>query len=389
VLAADAEGRLGTGLGLAAVPGRILHLSSKPGGTAAPRTIRGADDLLDAVAGLDHLDLPATLALHLDLDLHEPVDEAAIAEPEPQPRVVMTLDPSLAGLRGLIVAGPGVVRSGSVDALAALAAATGWGVVNSWGAKGVFAWYDPVHFGTAGLQRDDVRLMGLDEVDLVVATGLDPDELPVDALGDALVQEVEPWQLAALTHRWTTTAATPEAKPALFAELSAVVGPMYESDSVPLAPARAALHLAGARPEGGVVVADPGVAGFWLARTYPTREAGSVVVPATSQPGFAVAAALVAGVQGRPCVAVVDGPLDEASQIVAEAAAALEVPIAVQAWGSGGSARDVDAHARVTEAQFAGERGIVEVPIRAKDLDALVDVAGPVTAWGGSVGAHS
>jgi thiamine pyrophosphate-dependent acetolactate synthase large subunit-like protein len=295
----------------------------------------------------------------------------------------MTLDPSFAGARGVIVAGPGVVRSDAVRGLVELSARTGWGVVNTYGAKGVVAWYDDAHFGTAGLQARDVELAGLADADLVVAIGLDPDELGPDALGPALVQEVEPWQLAALTYRWEAKPAATAPRPALFADISAAVAPMYESESVPLAPARAALHLSGARPEGGVVVADPGVAGFWLARTFPTREVGSVVVPATQQPGFAVAAALVAGVQGRPCVAVVDGPMDEASQIVAEAAAALGVGIAVQAWGAGGAARDVDAHARVSEAQFAGGRGIVEVPIRSRDLDVLVDVAGPVTAWGG------
>jgi hypothetical protein len=81
-------------------------------------------------------------------------------------------------------------------------------------------------------------------------------------------------------------------------------------------------------------------------------------------------------------VAVVDR-LDEASEIVAEAAAALGVGIAVQVWGESGTASDADAHARVSEAQFAGERGIVEVPVRTADLDAIVEAAGPITAWGG------
>jgi hypothetical protein len=382
VLLADAEGRLGTGYGAAAVAGRLLHLSSRPGGTASPRTVQTVDDLVDALAGLEQLTSPSTLALHLDLDLEAPVESTPV--PEPERRVVMTLDPSFASARGVIVAGPGVVRSGSVAGLVELSSRTGWGIVNSWGAKGVVAWYDPVHFGTAGLQARDVELLELDRYDLVVATGLDPDELGATDLGPVLVQEVEPWQLGALTYRWERTAPEPPAaKPPLFGAVSAVVTPGYESEAVPLAAARAVLHLSGARPEGGVVVADPGLAGFWLARAYPTREVGSVVVPATRCPGFAVGAALVAGVQGRPAVAVVDGPMDEASQIVAEAAAALGVGIAVQIWGDEGSAVDADAHARVSEAQFAGERGIVEVPVRTGDLDALVAAAGPITAWGG------
>jgi hypothetical protein len=89
------------------------------------------------MAGLDRLTLPATVALHLDLDLDEPVADGSVAGPEPEQKVVMTLDPSLGDLRGLIVAGPGVVRSGSVEGLVALAAATGTMLVCD-------AWFDVV-----------------------------------------------------------------------------------------------------------------------------------------------------------------------------------------------------------------------------------------------------
>ncbi len=60
-----------------------------------------------------------------------------------------------------------------------------------------------------------------------------------------------------------------------------VVTPRYESDAVPLTAPRASLHLSGALPERGVAVADPGRAGFWVARTFPTSIPGSVCVPAT------------------------------------------------------------------------------------------------------------
>ena len=44
----------------------------------------------------------------------------------------------------------------------------------------------------------------------------------------------------------------------------------------------------------------------------------------------------------------------------------------------------VDAHARLTEAQFAGQAGVVEVPIRTGDEAHLIDIAGPLVAWGGA-----
>ena len=381
LLLADAEGRMAGGLGAAIVEGRILHLSSKPGGTAQPQTVRSAEELIDAVAALPVDDLPHTAAIHLDLDLDAPFGNDTAEQEPPPDQVIVTLHPSFADSRVVVVAGPGVARSRSEAGLVRLAKRTGWQVLNSWGAKGVLAWFDDHHAGTVGLQALDLDLAEVAEADLVVASGLDPDELGVGGLGSVPVQEVAPRQLAALTHGWAQCSAVPAPRAPFYGAISAAVTPMYESTEVPLAPARAALHLSGARPEGGIVVADAGVAGFWLARTFPTREVGSIVVPATLQPGFAVAAALVAGVSGRPCVAVVDGPMDEPSRIVAEAAASMGVGLAVQVWAGEGSISDAQGHARLCEAQFAGERGAVEVPIRRGDLDALVDVAGPVVAW--------
>jgi hypothetical protein len=55
---------------------------------------------------------------------------------------------------------------------------------------------------------------------------------------------------------------------------------MYPSEAVPPAAARLAAQLAADLPAGGVVVAEPGLVGFWVARTFPTSVPGSVVVPA-------------------------------------------------------------------------------------------------------------
>ncbi|HJR26258.1 MAG TPA: hypothetical protein VJ804_12355, partial [Acidimicrobiales bacterium] len=76
------------------------------------------------------------------------------------------------GRLGILV-GPGVVAAGAVAGLHAFADAVGCGVVNTWGAKGVLAWDDPRHFGTAGLQARDFELAGLGDVDLLVTSGLD------------------------------------------------------------------------------------------------------------------------------------------------------------------------------------------------------------------------
>ena len=172
-----------------------------------------------------------------------------------------------------ILVGPGVVTAGGVEGLQALARRVGCGVVNTWGAKGVVRWDDPLHFGTAGLQAWDFELAGLGEVDVLLTSGLDPDEVTSTPWeGRAEVVDVAPADLGA--YAGTLPAGTTE-RPALYTELAAVVGPLYEQPGS--APARAAA-LAAALPADDVLIARPGLVGFWIARTFPTSRPGSVQI---------------------------------------------------------------------------------------------------------------
>lgn len=391
VLLADCDGRIahhdGSGrLGAAHLAGPILHLSSCPGGTAPLQTVGSIEEALDALVDPPGMTLPGTLGLHLDFDLAAPVidDVAASVEPERQP--VLVLDPSLAELELVILVGPGVVRSNSLEGLETLSRAAGAGVVNTWGAKGVERWDSPYHFGTVGLQERDFELAGLGAADIVIASGLDPDESPLDSLGSWVVQEVPPAQLAALTQRWPRSRRSP-ARPPLYDTIAAVVTPLYESEQVPLTAARASLHLAGALPDRGIVVADPGPAGFWVARSLPTSFPGSVCVPATRAEGFAAAAGLVCGLEGRPCLAVSDqleGPdgLDDTTAAILEIAEALRIPVALQLWGPRGSLADTTAHVQLLRDSLEGDGvRIDDVPIDGSATDQLEAVAGPLRAW--------
>jgi thiamine pyrophosphate-dependent acetolactate synthase large subunit-like protein len=201
-----------------------------------------------------------------------------------------------------------VVRERCVDGLRAFAARVGCGVVNTWGAKGVFPWDDPLHFGTAGLQARDFDLAGLGDVDVLVTSGLDPAEVTsAPWLGRAEVIDLAPSALA--------TAALPlppgtTERPPLYAALAAVVGPLYDVPGSP--PARAAA-LAATLPAGGVVVAPPGLVGFWIARTFPTSLPGSVLVPASGGTGAAWQAATALAAAGHP-VTFVTGDGDRPSR---------------------------------------------------------------------------
>ncbi len=392
VLLADADGRLGHDdgsgrLGAAALAGPILHLSSAPGGTAPLQTIGSVEELVEALADPPGLALPGTSALHLDLDLHEPLDHDPVPESGVERVPVLVLGRSLAGLRILVLAGPGVVRTYSHVGLRNLTRAAGSPVLSTFGAIGLERWDSPYHAGVGGLQAGDLALGGLDDADLVIATGLDPAEVPADRLSRLVLQEVAPRQLGALLRDWPAQGPEPEGRSSVRDVLAPVLRPLWESSGPPLTAARAALHLSGALPDRGVAVADPGPAGFWVARAMPSSFPGAVCVPATVEPGFAAAAAVVASLDGRPCLAVTDaeGVGSDATAAVLDLARGRGIPVALQVWGTDGDAIDADGHVALLSDLLAPGADTVRVASVAVDLslpDELVDLAGPVVAWG-------
>jgi hypothetical protein len=208
-----------------------------------------------------------------------------------------------------ILVGPGVL--GHIDGLHAFAERVGVAVVNTWGAKGVFRWDSPYHAGTAGLQARDFELAGLGEVELLVTSGLADAEVTSQPWSGAEVVDVEPSKLAAFAASWPHPTGTPT-RPRLYTELAAIIGPMYADPASPPGMVKA---LSDAAPADGVVFAPPGLAGFWVARTWPTTSPGSVVVPATTEPGLAERLAVDAARAGRPATLVLgdDTPQRHAS----------------------------------------------------------------------------
>lgn len=278
--------------------------------------------------------------------------------------------------RPVVVAGPGVFRFDAVDALQRFAAAGNLPVANTWGAKGVFQWDSPHHMGTFGLQRDDAALLGLDQFDVIFEVGTDPEEwAPSGESGGRTVIPVEPMQLATMTKHLRAAPAIPSND--LYAALSAVAQPGYVNDKVPRHPARAIADLKAALPAGGIVTADPGWVGLWVARCFPTDEPGSVVVPARRAPGIAAALALAARMHGLPAVAITSGLLDEATATVLELARARGVDLPVVAWTEGGSVPDLPG------ALAQPGVSVTEHPVDRTDTQLLIDAAGPVVAWGG------
>lgn len=383
-LLADASGHLGPAPGAALLSDGRLRVSSRPGGTTLATAVREPAGLVPATRDACALaggHLPATAELALDFDLDAPVTEPIAARPGSSigdPTRLPEPEASVA-----VLAGPGVIRGNQLDHVRSYAAAAGLGVANTWGAKGMFAWDSPHHLGTCGLQAHDFDLLGFAEVDLLVATGVDPDEAAEHRWALAPHAVVPPEHLAALAVKWA--GATPAGPPnRLYPGLAAVVQRLSPSAHVPLSPARAVVDLRAVLPVGGVIAADAGLAGFWVARTFPTTDARSIGVPATVAPGYAAAAALSARLGGRQAIAVATAPLDEMTARVIELAEALDVGLTVELWAREGRLARADDHAaEVSAALEAGRATVLTVPVDPTHTDELVAVAGDVVAWGG------
>jgi thiamine pyrophosphate-dependent acetolactate synthase large subunit-like protein len=334
------------------------------------------------------LDVPMNggIEIRLRTDLRSPTDKR-LGQPagperwtEPSEQVV---DEIRRAGRITVLCGPGVVRNDAVCGLHEMAAAGGLGVLNTWGAKGVFDWRSNHHFATVGLQRDDFALGGIRASDLVIATGIDLLESPIELWGGVPHVTVETSALSRLAELWPVERGTPT-MPVLRERLAAVTQSGWTRENAPLSPTRATLSYS--RIIGsGVVAADPGVAGYWVARTFATKVLRSAVVPSESDSrGSAVAACLVARLRRRnvSCLAVTDAPISEESELLLEDAQRLGIPIPVEIWGDDGELLSGSDHQERLSRVATGDLDRVWTLATEPDqLAEMIEAAGPVVAW--------
>ena len=329
--------------------------------------------------------------LQVTIDLAQPVPDGPLERPSApddwaEPVESLLREVARAG-RVVVLAGPGVVEHRAVGALRALAAAGRLGVLNTWGAKGVFHWQSRHHWATVGLQARDFELGGIPGADLVLAVGVDEREAP-RRLWDvgASAWEVVPEALGPLAERWPIAPAVFPDVPPLRERLAAVTQAGWAAADAPLMPSRVTRHYAQVLGETGLVAADPGTAGYWVARTFATTRLGSVFVPAASVEGWAVACVLVARLAEplRPALAVVDDGAGERGSAVLAEASRLGVGIGVEAWEPDGKLCDAEHHLARLDALVSSVPGAVAtLATDPSQIAEMVDVAGPVLAWTG------
>lgn len=292
--------------------------------------------------------------------------------------------------RIVVLAGPGVFSAsdgGGLVGLRALAGAGGLGVANTWGAKGVFDWDSPHHLGTCGLQARDFELLGWSGADAIIATGIDDAESPRSRFALAPVFDIRPGDLASLAGSVRATGTPPVNE--LYARLAAVAQPGFVDDRVPLHPARAVADLGAALPAGGLLSADPGIAGLWVARAFPTPAVTPggdrrIVVPSNRMPGAAARVAAEAARAGRPAIIVTTDPVPAATAAVHDELDGAGLRVVLVVWCERGSLARVTEHRERLDAALADPRAsVVEVPVALDLTDLLINAAGPVVAWDG------
>lgn len=278
--------------------------------------------------------------------------------------------------------GPGILRSGNLPELHGLAAAADLGVLNTWGAKGIFDFRSRHHLATVGLQAHDLDRSGIAESDLLILAGDDPAERPV--IPSVPTVDVDPSWFGLLAEHCPRPAG-PITVPPLRADLAAATEAGWAVEEGPLPPSRLTLHLSSLLGGTGLVTADPGIVGYWIARTFGTRRPGGVHVPAEADAtGFAVAGALVSRLRepGRPVLAVLDGEdgLDDLDAELLEVSHRLGMPVPVEVWSPDGPAVDADTHHHELPALIRGS-GHREIGYDPTQLDRMIDAAGPIVAW--------
>ena len=307
------------------------------------------------------------------------------------PLRVQPLGPYDTFVADFVLVGSGVLPDYAAD-VAAFAETTGLGVLNTYTAKGLFRWDSPFHLGTGCLQEQDLALAGAGPDSAVLVVGVDTDECPPALLAAAGVEGAAPgWRsvtpaglLPAASRVTASWGGPPEPppQPALFKVLWDVAQPLYALEEGPLNPARAAADIALALGAEGVVCAEPGAAGWWVARTVPTTRLGSVAIPASGGPGTAVARALVTAQRGNPALAVVEGPLSPEARAVIEHGHALGLSFVVEVWGDEGDVVDASEHQERAAAALATPGvTVVRVPIDWSATARLTAAAGPLVAW--------
>jgi len=283
-----------------------------------PEVVRKAFKVAESEKpGSTHLELPEDV-MGRPLQA-SPLPRHAPVQPEPGMRELQRATEIIMGAENpIILAGNGAIRTHASRALRAFVHNTGIPVAETFMAKGLLDYEDPLALGTVGLQSRDYAMAGFDDADVVIAVGYDLvehapehwnpradkrivmiDTVPAE-IDEFFIPEVE--LLGDIAHVLARLAAGCGRSPALpsgsdrLREL--VLGALGEARSdghFPMRPPRVLSDIRDALGPGDLLVSDVGLHKLWIGRMFPAHEPGSVLIAnGLAGMGFALPTAIAA-----------------------------------------------------------------------------------------------
>jgi len=309
--------------------------------------------------GGTHLELPEdVMARPLDaspLPSHSPV------QPEPGIKELQrAADIIAAAERPIALVGNGAIRARAARALRAFAHTTGIPVAETFMAKGLIDYEDPLALGTVGLQSRDYALAGFDDADVVIAIGYDLVEHAPEhwnpradksiVVIDSVAAEIDEFfmpeveligDIAHVLARLAAACVRPAGGAAPGRLHEVVMQALHDArddDHFPLRPPRALWDIRSALGPEDLLVSDVGLHKLWIGRMFPAHEPGTVLIAnGLAGMGFALPTAIAAKLvePERKVVAVSgDGGFLMNSQEL-ETAVRLRTPVVNVIWENG------------------------------------------------------
>jgi len=266
-----------------------------------PEVVRKAFKVAEAQKpGPTHIELPEDVMAE-DVDGEPLPGRRARRRPEPSGDELRAAIDVIAGAEfPIVLAGNGVARTGSAEALRGFAEMTGIGVAETFMGKGMLDYEDARARGTVGLQSRDYALAGFEDADVVITVGYDlvehapanwnpkrdkrivcidtvsPDVdehfvTEADLIGD--IAHI----LGVLARELGTTAVTTARS-----RLNDIVLGRFEAakddDGFPMQPPRVLWEIRQALGRQDILISDVGLHKLWIARMFPAHEPDTVFI---------------------------------------------------------------------------------------------------------------
>ena len=256
----------------------------------------------------------------------------------------------------VILAGNGVIRQGAADALVSFAEVLRIPVANTFMAKGVMPFSNPLSLGTIGMKAPDLPWFAFEQADVVIAVGYDMVEYHPEMWNpngdkiivniDALPAEVDERYIVGVgvlgdlsrSLRAIALKAKPQAAVSFKALRQAITedrAEFAEDTGFPVKPQKIVWDLREALAPQDIVISDVGAHKMWMSRMYRAEQPNTCIISnGFAAMGIAVPGAIAARLAypDRKVVAVTGDAGFMMNSQENETALRLKTPIVILIW---------------------------------------------------------